>query len=152
MLQLVCIDASKHSRKAFDWYCDHIHRKGVKVGLVHAHEVPAMPVVGIYDNGFFLDDSYESSLQESAKESKKLIEDYEKLCKERGIETMVFLRNSQGSPGETICNVVRQSKASMVVIGQRGLGVIRRTLMGSVSDYVLHHSNVPTLVIPSKKK
>jgi nucleotide-binding universal stress UspA family protein len=34
----------------------------------------------------------------------------------------------------------------MVVMGTRGQGTVRRTIMGSVSDYVAHHSKVPVLV------
>lgn len=33
-------------------------------------------------------------------------------------------------------------------MGSRGLGTIRRTILGSVSDYVVHHANVPVVVCP----
>jgi nucleotide-binding universal stress UspA family protein len=35
-----------------------------------------------------------------------------------------------------------------VVIGRRGLGGIRRALLGSISDYVVHHAGVPVIVVP----
>lgn len=34
----------------------------------------------------------------------------------------------------------------LVVVGTRGLGTVRRTILGSVSDYILHHSSVPVAV------
>lgn len=40
----------------------------------------------------------------------------------------------------------------MVVIGQRGLGTFRRTFLGSVSDYIIHHTKVPTIVVPQSEK
>lgn len=43
-----------------------------------------------------------------------------------------------GDAGEEIVKKARQIGASLVVTGSRGLGVIRRTVLGSVSDYVLH--------------
>jgi nucleotide-binding universal stress UspA family protein len=49
-------------------------------------------------------------------------------------------------PGEFIVNVAAREKANYVVMGTRGLGKIRRTIMGSVSDYVVHHSICPVIV------
>ena len=51
-----------------------------------------------------------------------------------------------GKPGEVIVDLATEEKASMIVMGTRGLGTIRRTLMGSVSDYVVHHAHCPVVV------
>lgn len=51
-----------------------------------------------------------------------------------------------GSPGEQILAVSTKVNARMIIIGARGVGLLRRTLMGSVSDYVLHHAHIPVLV------
>ena len=57
-----------------------------------------------------------------------------------------------GAAGETICAIAMENKADAIVMGSRGLGVLRRTFLGSVSDYVLHHAHVSVTVVPSKKK
>ncbi len=49
-------------------------------------------------------------------------------------------------PGQVIVHVAQESGASMIVVGTRGLGSVRRTLLGSVSDYVLHHAHCPVVV------
>lgn len=51
-----------------------------------------------------------------------------------------------GEAGETIVAKAHELKADMIVTGTRGLGTIRRTIIGSVSDYILHHSDVPVFV------
>ena len=53
-----------------------------------------------------------------------------------------------GKPGEAICGVIKECEADLVVMGSRGMGAIRRTFVGSVSDYVLHHSHVPVIICP----
>ena len=55
-------------------------------------------------------------------------------------------------PGEGILHMAQEVKADLVVTGTRGLGKIRRTLLGSVSDYLVHHSHVPVLVCRQKTK
>ena len=49
-------------------------------------------------------------------------------------------------PGEAIIQQATMEHATMIVMGTRGLGFIRRTILGSVSDYVLHHAHCPVAV------
>lgn len=54
-----------------------------------------------------------------------------------------------GSPGLTICDVARNWEADLIVIGRRGhLSKLEELLLGSVSNYVLHHAPCAVLVVP----
>ncbi|XP_060607805.1 uncharacterized protein LOC132759948 [Ruditapes philippinarum] len=55
-----------------------------------------------------------------------------------------------GSPGEVICKVANDEHADLIVTGTRGMGTIRRTFLGSISDYIIHHAHVPVLVCRHK--
>lgn len=55
-------------------------------------------------------------------------------------------RTGAGKPGEAIIKIAKEENATMIITGTRGLGKIRRTVLGSVSDYVIHHSPIPVLV------
>ena len=58
-----------------------------------------------------------------------------------------FLEHGK-KPGEAICAVAEREKPLvLIVLGTRGLSRIRRTLLGSVSDYVVS-IDIPTLVVP----
>ena len=57
------------------------------------------------------------------------------------------IRSEGGAkPGEIIVKVAHEEKATMIVMGTRGLGKVRRTIMGSVSDFVVHHAHCPVIV------
>src|SRR5918995_94253 len=43
--------------------------------------------------------------------------------------------------------VVEEQGCGLIVMGSRGLGGIRRALMGSVSDTVVRHAHCPVLIV-----
>ena len=49
-------------------------------------------------------------------------------------------------PGQVLCSAAVEEKAIMIVMGTRGMGKIRRTILGSVSDFVVHHASCPVVV------
>jgi len=52
-----------------------------------------------------------------------------------------------GRPDEEITALAEEIGAGLIVIGSRGLGGIRRALLGSVSDAVVRHAHCPVLVV-----
>jgi nucleotide-binding universal stress UspA family protein len=50
-----------------------------------------------------------------------------------------------GSPGPSLCDVAAELPASVIVLGTRGRGGIRRAVLGSVSDYVVRNAPCPVL-------
>ena len=56
-----------------------------------------------------------------------------------------------GKTGEAIVEAVRTEEASMLIMGTRGMGKVRRTFLGSISDYCLHHSPLPVLICRHKE-
>jgi len=52
-----------------------------------------------------------------------------------------------GIAGEVIVDLAKRESAELIVVGTRGWGKIRRTILGSVSDYVIHHAHCGVLTI-----
>ena len=50
-------------------------------------------------------------------------------------------------PDRAVVELAEELGVGLVVVGSRGLGGLRRTLMGSVSDSVVRHSHCPVLVV-----
>ena len=55
----------------------------------------------------------------------------------------------EGNPGELISNYANQSKnkVDLVMMGSRGRGGLKETFLGSVSNYVMHKTKVPIMII-----
>ena len=58
------------------------------------------------------------------------------------------MESCQDSIGADIIKVSKSVHAKFIVIGSRGLSKVRRTILGSVSEYVVHHSHIPVIVVP----
>lgn len=52
-----------------------------------------------------------------------------------------------GKPADEILTVAKQEKADLIVTGAKGLGAIRRVLLGSVSTRVVQHAHCGVLVV-----
>jgi nucleotide-binding universal stress UspA family protein len=52
-----------------------------------------------------------------------------------------------GKPADEILAVAKQDKADLIVTGAKGLGAIRRVLLGSVSTRVVQHAHCGVLVV-----
>jgi nucleotide-binding universal stress UspA family protein len=51
-----------------------------------------------------------------------------------------------------IVALAEELQADLIVMGSRGLGGVRRALMGSVSDSVVRHAHCPVLVVRQEKE
>ncbi|KAI7866116.1 hypothetical protein BDF14DRAFT_1882821 [Spinellus fusiger] len=52
-----------------------------------------------------------------------------------------------GDPANAIVRKVSEEKADVLIMGSHQKGVIKRTLLGSVSDYCLHHCPCTVIVV-----
>jgi len=157
-LVLICVDDSEHSLRAFNWYHDNLYRSTHNIALVHVFTPPMeVPILGQemnYHPQLSGKEEFKRVVKAEKKKSIAITARYEEMCAERGFECRVFnetRKSNSSSVGDVICEVVREHGVMCVVMGQRGMGAIKRTIYGSVSDHVLHHSHVTVVVVPPPK-
>lgn len=71
-------------------------------------------------------------------ESLQLLQNFTAQANTAGINTQ--FTQKLGSPGRMICEIARIWGADLIVMGRRGRSGLKELILGSVSNYVLHHA------------
>ena len=64
----------------------------------------------------------------------------------------VARRVEYGDPAAEICRVAEDEGFDVIVVGSHGSGFMKRVLLGSVSQHLLHHAPCPVLVVRAADK
>ncbi|MDH3854731.1 MAG: universal stress protein [Nitrosopumilus sp.] len=134
---LAPLDGSKNSIRGLDMA---IHIARQSQGTVTALAVKSVPgIYAIHPLGF-LDFN-------STSEMKKILSDAKLRAAKKGIK--LIGKSISGDPGYDIARFANNSKngIDLVVIGARGRSSAKEIFLGSVSNYVLHKSKKPVLIV-----
>ena len=88
----------------------------------------------------------ESVLEQARSEAQQFLEGRAEQLRSEGAKVAeAHLRT--GEPDKEIIRLSEEIGATLIVMGSRGLGAVRRALMGSVSDSVVRHAHCPVLIM-----
>jgi nucleotide-binding universal stress UspA family protein len=101
------------------------------------------PIMGFTDFGNAVETDSAVELERAAQnylnKSKQHLND-------EAIQTVV----KNGIFGEAILKTAKELQADIIVLGTHSRRGLEKILMGSVAEYVLHHSSIPLFIIPTK--
>uniref|UniRef100_J3L0E7 UspA domain-containing protein n=1 Tax=Oryza brachyantha TaxID=4533 RepID=J3L0E7_ORYBR len=90
------------------------------------------------------------SMQEQQQQlSQALLNKAKEICAHHGVavETMIKV----GDPKEMICEAAEKLKVDLLIVGSHSRGPVQRLFLGSVSNYCMHHSKCPVLVVKKQE-
>ena len=77
----------------------------------------------------------------------QMLENGAKKTREAGIPVITI--QESGNAPDKILQTAEKTRANLIVIGDRGLGVVARFFLGSVADKVSHYARCPVLIVKS---
>jgi|SRR5215211_651051 len=100
--------------------------------------------VSYYDiTGFDIEKPHEEEIEQMGQ---RLLDEQVRRVEEAGA-TVAGAHFRMARPDWGILAVGEEVGAGLIVLGSRGLGGVKRALMGSVSDSVVRHAHCPVLVV-----
>ena len=94
---------------------------------------------------------YLARYEQLQEEARRLLEEQvDEIESAGGTVSRAHLR--MGRPDEEIVVLGEEIGAGLIVTGSRGLGGMRRALMGSASDSIVRHAHCPVLVVRPEKE
>jgi nucleotide-binding universal stress UspA family protein len=139
---VLAVDGSEESKLATEAAAEISAATGSPV-----HVVYVMPTESrLYGHHSYPEDVKKSLLEEAKTEARKFLDGRaEGMRSSGGDVAQTYL--GTGRPDEEIVELAEEIDAGLVVVGSRGLGGVRRALMGSVSDSVVRHAHCTVLVV-----
>ena len=95
-------------------------------------------------------ETYEQASEAIRKEAQEILDNQVRKIEEGG-GTVQEAHLRRGRKDEEIIRAAEEIGAGLIIMGSRGLGGVRRALMGSVSDSVIRHAHCPVLVVRKEK-
>jgi nucleotide-binding universal stress UspA family protein len=90
---------------------------------------------------------YGSYYLEAEKRGSELVDGVATTARSEGVRVQRIVERSENTIAETIAASALNEQVDLIVIGTRGLGGIKKLLLGSVSSAVLSHAHCDVLIV-----
>lgn len=157
---LAAIDMSKTGKRVFEEALDLAQANGASLMLLHilCPDEEGCPDMSVLYNmnpyqagiGGEVAEQYQKQWEAFVNKGLDLLRSHSETATAAGVYTECA--QNLGSPGRTICETACTWDADLIVIGRRGLSGLSEAVLGSVSNYVIHHAPCSVLTVQSQVK
>ena len=137
----VVVDLSEISSNVVDEAIKFAKATDAEVWLLHVAE-PEPEFVGSKVDTEVMRDVHAEEFHKEHRQLQLYASQFEK----SGLKTTALL--IQGETVKTILNQAKRHTADIIVMGSHKKGALAHLILGSTSEGVLHHSNIPVMIIP----
>src|SRR5215213_7932370 len=139
---LVATDGSEEARQATQAAAELSKDTGSEVHVTYVLPSPTH----LRGHHLYSEEVMRSVIEQAKEEGRSFLEEQaQQLRSSGGKVAETHLR--AGDPDKEIVKLSEELGAGAIVIGSRGLGAVRRALMGGVSESVVRHAHCPVFVV-----
>ncbi|KAH9512600.1 28S ribosomal protein S25, mitochondrial [Bulinus truncatus] len=147
---VVGVDGSEHSKYACEWYFSHLWSSEDYVVLLNCPDLHDVVKNHLSSGKYVFDrELVDQRLKEGEETLHHELERFKEILLRHSAHGKVRAVTAK-NPGDAILKTADEERCDLIVIGCKGRSALRRTLLGTISDYVVHHANVPVVVCRNK--
>ncbi|WP_101845914.1 universal stress protein [Halobacillus sp. Marseille-P3879] len=138
---LVAYDGSELSKKAIQ---EALSKESVN-NEAEVHVISVIKPTGPFTNAKMSESIGTELADQLKKDLEKIKEEFKTV--HHPIVTEALVGKGENNPGIKICEYANKNDIDLIIIGNRGLGNVKKFFLGSVSNNVVQHAKCPVLVI-----
>jgi len=139
---LVAVDHSPTNHQAVEKAIALAKTTGATLNLLHVLSPDDPKAPKLKDRG---KPEFDKKWHEFEQQGLELLQSRQAIAQATGVPTEYS--QSIGNPGHTICEVARNGNADIIVTGRRNISGLSELILGSVSNYVIHHTPCSVLIV-----
>ncbi|KAL0006148.1 hypothetical protein SO802_013709 [Lithocarpus litseifolius] len=150
---LVAVDEGEESMHALSWCLKNVISQNSKDTLVLLYVKPPRAIYTAIDGtgGYLFSSDILAAMDKYSNDVAECVVDKaKKMCKDIH-DVKVDTRIEQGDPRDEICQMTQNLGADVLVMGSHGYGLIKRALLGSVSNHCVQNVKCPVLIVKKPK-
>ncbi len=148
---LLATDGSREAQLAASTAADIANTTNSELHLITVASGNPDPVYHIHE-GSLRYETYQQALEAVKAEAQWVLDEQVRKVEEAGGSVEEAHLRMGERRDQAIVHLAEELGAGLIVMGSRGLGGVRRALMGSVSASVVHHAHCPVMVVRPEKQ
>jgi nucleotide-binding universal stress UspA family protein len=142
-----------------------VFKSGLTLAEKYGAQISILHVLNLFQSGFeavgnplmggtyplmndLLIQQYQQELKDREQQGRQRLESYAREATARNIPAEIY--QNTGDAGRTICEIAKNDRADVIVMGRNQKSMLSEIFLGSTSNYVLHHAPCSVLVIQQK--
>ena len=138
---LAAVDRSKYKEKIIEY--------AISLGKAWEAEIVAIHVIdpGHGIPGGRIKEKELEREEQALKPAQELLDEVELLAEKEGVHVKKHVVEESDTVGKAIIDYAKNNNFNVIIVGTTGMGRVQEIFLGSVANYVIHHTHCPVFAV-----
>jgi len=146
---MVAVDGSEYADFAVQWTMKNVFQEKDELVLVHVAVPPMVPDFG-FSTAYVTEALWVDVMQKANDQTRRTVDRYRAMARDllkAHPQSTFRILSESGDPKEVLERLARELDSSIFVVGSRGFSSVKYVFVGSTSQYLVNHLEIPVIVV-----